>query len=96
MRMKRFRKSRVSGYNLFHAPKARNIGTAGKYDPAMKLTVEVILNSGKSDSQIARETGISTQTLRNWRKRRTRRPQNITLDFALRSCGYERQLVKIK
>jgi hypothetical protein len=45
--------------------------------------------SGKSDSYVQSKVGVTTQTLRNWRKHKTRRPNSSTLRFAGKAIGKE-------
>lgn len=43
--------------------------TTGQYDPEFKRqTVELLLRTGRPLKPLARELGVTPQTLRNWRK----------------------------
>jgi hypothetical protein len=66
-----------------------------QYDPRMLQTVMLLKASGKTPSYIQRVCGVTTQTLRNWEKKKTKRPQAATMDFALRTVGYQLVIRKI-
>lgn len=63
-------------------------------DPMLKEVLQKIEDSGASVALLARRSGVSAATIHNWRKGKTRCPQNITMEFALRAAGYRRQIVK--
>jgi len=68
------------------------MSTRYELDPTLADVLNRI--SDLTPRQIEIRSGVSTQTIRNWRNGRTRRPQNITLEFALRAAGYKRVIVK--
>lgn len=63
------------------------------YDPVIQKTIAMIddrigSNSGqKSYSKFAEDAGISTSTLRNWKTRKTRRPQFSTIAACWAAAG---------
>lgn len=63
-------------------------------DPMVDMVVAAIKESGLSHSTIARSSGVTTTTLNNWVSGRTMKPQRLTMEFVLRTCGYEMRVVK--
>ena len=61
-------------------------------DPVLAEVLDKI--AGLSTNYIENRTGVSGSTIRNWRNGKTRHPQNITLDYALRAAGFKRVIVK--
>ena len=57
-------------------------------DPMMVEVTRLIRESNRTKAYIARKTGISAGTFKNWETKRTKRPQRVTLEFALRALGY--------
>lgn len=64
------------------------------HEPLMLQFNMLLQSSGKSQSEITRLTGITGQTLRNWRDRKTRRPSSSTLRMAYKALGYTLRAVK--
>lgn len=62
------------------------------HDPLLEQVLDHL--HGKSAADIARKTGISTSTLRAWRSGKTRRPQSVTMSFALRAVGMRLGIVE--
>lgn len=60
-----------------------------KYDPMRDKVVEAIKNSGMTDAQICRKTGITPKTLKKWKDGRVRFPQHLTMAFVLKALGKE-------
>lgn len=58
-----------------------------KQDPMLASVLKAITDSGLTDAQVCRKTGISRTCLANWRKGITRKPQHITMAFVLRALG---------
>jgi transcriptional regulator with XRE-family HTH domain len=58
-------------------------------DPLLEKTLTLIENEEVTVSFIANKSGLSGSTLRNWMKGKTRRPQSVSLQFALNTIGYE-------
>lgn len=58
-----------------------------RHEPLMLQFVMMLRASGYSDSYVATKTGITPQTLRNWRNHKTRRPNSSTLRFAGKAIG---------
>lgn len=71
----------------------REIYKSMHYDPARDQVVKLLAESGLSVKGISFRTGVSESTLRNWAKGKTKRPQKITMDFALRVTGHEFKIV---
>lgn len=63
-------------------------------DPDLVETIKAIRASGLTIRGVSYATGISESCLRNWLSGKTKRPQNITITFVLRACGFERKLIK--
>lgn len=63
-------------------------------DPLLKLTLERIAHL--TPGQIEAACGLSRSTIINWRKGRTRYPQAISLQFALRCVGMTLGVVPLK
>lgn len=59
-----------------------------EYDPDL-AEVNRLLN-GIPKAAIARSSGVSVSCLRAWNNGTTKRPQNMTLTFAMRAAGYRR------
>lgn len=59
-------------------------------DPVLDQVLDCIESSNHSLTWISAKSGVSVTTLINWRSGKTRRPQNVTIDFVLRACGYKR------
>jgi hypothetical protein len=64
-------------------------------DPVITQVLNLIDESGLNDHQVAIRSDISPQTIKNWRDGVTRRPQNYTLDWVLRTLGYTRAIIKL-
>jgi len=60
-------------------------------DPDMIKVVELL--NGQNIADISRRSGVSTSTMYHWRNK-TRRPQHLTMQFALRAMGYDFKIVK--
>lgn len=56
-------------------------------DPIVGKVLIVIRDTNKHDTTVANDSGVSVSTLKNWRSRKTRRPQFATVNAVLRSCG---------
>lgn len=68
------------------------MSTRDKVDPTLADVLRIIADL--SPHRIERATGVSASTIRSWRSHKVRRPQNITMEFALRAAGYKRVIVK--
>lgn len=62
-------------------------------DPMIDKIGAIVSDSGKKFSQISDDTGVSSQTLRNWFNGATCRPQFATLNAVASGLGHELQLV---
>lgn len=76
--------------NRYRSYKFRN------YDPILDRLEEVMYVNGLTKAEISRESGVSTTTLYNWQKRKTRSPNSATLNAALHVAGYELAITKIR
>jgi transcriptional regulator with XRE-family HTH domain len=61
-------------------------------DPLLPFVLDAL--EGHSPETIAEKSGLSAQTIRNWRQGRTKYPQAISMEFALRAVGYKLAVVK--
>lgn len=68
------------------------MSTRYKADPTMHDVLAVI--NGMAAVKIERDSGVCASTVRSWRSGKTLSPQNKTLEFALRSAGYKRIIVR--
>lgn len=59
-------------------------------DPDLSFVVRTI-GRQNSKSALSRRTGVSASTFRNWEKGKTKNPQNSTVTFAMKGCGYVRK-----
>ena len=76
-------------------PKAPKWSIRAYYrDPELDRILSAI--SDMTPMQIERKCGVTSQTIRNWRTGKTRRPQNITTTFALKAAGFKRIIVPTK
>src|SRR5262245_43257195 len=64
------------------------------HDPALDGMRTAWQDSGLSLKKISEITGISTSTLYNWNKLKTRRPQFASVMSFYRALGYDLQIVK--
>lgn len=64
------------------------------YEPLMLQFNLLMENSGKSSSFVTTQTSITAQTLRNWKLRKTRRPNSSTLRMAFKALGYTLKPIK--
>jgi hypothetical protein len=60
------------------------------HDPALDQFRRAWLAERPVMAQACRKSGVSTSCLRNWLNGKTRRPQNITLEYTMRALGYKR------
>lgn len=61
-------------------------------DPMLDDVLDKI--SGLGAKLIETRCGVAASTIYSWRNGKTRRPQNATMDFALRAAGYKRIIVR--
>jgi hypothetical protein len=65
-----------------------------RVEPLMLRANMLLAASGKRPSYIQTKCGVTTQTLRNWAKHRTRRPNSSTLRFVGEALGYDLDFIK--
>jgi DNA-binding transcriptional regulator YiaG len=68
------------------------------HDPDMDEICSVIAKEGLTMSQAAMLSGVGNTTLANWEKKKTKRPQHLTMKATLAGIGYGfaiRQVEKI-
>lgn len=63
-------------------------------DPIVAKIKHVVSESGETNVQINKMSGVSAQTLGLWFKGKTRRPQFATLNAVARALGYDLTLLK--
>lgn len=66
------------------------------YDPAMDTVVGLVEDAGVTQKKVSDDTNVSTSTLGNWKRRKTKRPQFATLNAVARSFGKEFRLMPIR
>ena len=82
--------------NVIQLPSYASAYRRTAHDPDLGEALHCMEQSGLSVKGVAFRTGISESCLRNWMRGKTKRPQNITISFVLRACGFERRIVRIK
>jgi DNA-binding phage protein len=58
-------------------------------DPMVGKVLDACDAAGVKNAVVARESGVASTTLGNWRKRKTKRPQFATLNATLMALGKE-------
>ena len=58
-------------------------------DPILHTVLELLRQSNRSNYSIAKEAGISPNTILRWQYGITRRPQVVTIRAVLRVLGYD-------
>jgi DNA-binding phage protein len=59
------------------------------HDPILDWVDTAIADSGENFTHIERRSGVTTETLRKWRNRKTRYPQFATIAAVARSLGID-------
>lgn len=62
-------------------------------DPMIDVYRTAREQSGKSIEDVARVSGITVQTLKRWEFGDTRKPQHVTMRFAMDACGFQEEWV---
>lgn len=62
-------------------------------DPIIDEISELIRKDGRSIPDIAEAAYLSPVTLYNWIYGKTRKPNNVSIDFTLRALGFERPII---
>jgi transcriptional regulator with XRE-family HTH domain len=62
---------------------------AQSVEPLMLQTTILLQREDINLKEIQRRCGVTTQTMRNWQKQKTRRPNSSTLRFVLQALGYK-------
>ena len=70
----------------------KSLRERGAYEPLMLQALELM--DGHMLTEIQRDCGVTTQTLRNWQRRRTHRPNASTLRFVGRALGFKLDFIK--
>ena len=65
-----------------------------RVEPLMLRANMLLKASGKSPSFVQQHCGVTAQTLRNWRKHKTRKPNSSTLRFVGEVLGYDLDFIK--
>lgn len=63
-----------------------------KIDPDLDLIVRSIHTLAPDIKELSALSGVSRSTIRNWRKRKTKRPQHITLKAVALALGWKMTL----
>ena len=63
-------------------------------DPVIDKLRTIKKDGGFKDTEIHERCGVSTGTLYNWFKGKTRRPQHAAIMAVARAMGYDYELVK--
>lgn len=63
-------------------------------DPALEQVRSVIRESGETANRVAKAASVATTTVINILNKKTKRPQNATVEAIFRSLGYRRELVR--
>lgn len=63
-------------------------GQIANHDPDMLRLNEQMHMRGLQNSKVAKDSGIATSTIRNWRKLKTRYPQHVTMQSVAFALGY--------
>jgi DNA-binding transcriptional regulator YiaG len=58
------------------------------HDPDMDEIVSVIAKEGLTVGEAAMLSGVGNQTIANWQKKKTKRPQHLTMKATLAGMGY--------
>lgn len=66
------------------------------YDPIIDKIEEVLYVDGMTKAEIARLSGVSTTTLYNWQRKKTRSPKASTVNATLHVMGYELTIQKVR
>lgn len=64
---------------------------AVKRDPVLEQVLNHI--SKLTAREIERKSGVCASTILAWRSGKTRRPQSLTIEYALRAAGFRRVIV---
>lgn len=64
-------------------------------DPELENVMVMIREDGRSLTAIARAAWLSPTTLHNWEKNKVKKPNNVSIDFVGRACGFRREWVPI-
>lgn len=59
------------------------------HDPVLDAVDTLIADAGVSFTYIHTKSGVTQNTLRNWNRRKTKKPQFATVAAVVRACGGE-------
>lgn len=59
------------------------------HDPILDAVDTMIADAGVTYTFITEKSGVTQNTLRNWNRRKTKRPQFATVAAVVRACGGE-------
>lgn len=66
-----------------------------KKPPVDPMLAEVLATLGDTPTGVlAARSGLARSTIENWKAGRTRHPQSISLQFALRAAGFRLKIVR--
>lgn len=64
------------------------------YDPAMRFVILLMQREGETPHSVEKKGGPTASCSRAWEKKKTKRPQNATVEAFGRAMGYKRKWVK--
>jgi hypothetical protein len=64
-------------------------------DPTLDQVLKLMDQGHHSAKYLSEKSGVAATTIYNWRHGKTRRPQNVTMDFVLRAMGYKRTITRM-
>jgi transcriptional regulator with XRE-family HTH domain len=64
------------------------------YDPILDEVDKVMFLDGMTRAEVSEASGVSTSTLYNWSRKKTRRPSATTINATLHALGYELVVAK--
>jgi len=65
-------------------------------DPLLTEAIEKIEDTGTKFGQLSKDSGVSTTTFYNWKKRKSKRTYASTMNAALRGAGMQLKIVNGK
>jgi transcriptional regulator with XRE-family HTH domain len=63
-------------------------------DPDLQRVLEIRRETELSWGFVSQKSGVARSTFSNWENGKTRRPQHLTLKFALNAMGYDFKIAK--
>lgn len=63
-------------------------------DPDLERVLQIRRETGLGWGFVSTKSGVARSTFHNWESGKTRRPQHLTLKFALNAMGYDFKIAK--